>query len=368
MRMPVRSEKDAFRLSLSSAALVGVAVLSGMLFDPLVGVLVIALAAVAAPVWGLTRTDPQRGSRLRDAEQAGRAAVASRHRILMIANATPTDDLARDEILPADGSSTLEVLAPVLQSRTHFVTTDIDRETEHARQRLSATLAWARRQGLRATGIVGDPIDPVAGIADELRRFEVDEIVLLTHPFEDANWLEHGMLTTLRDALDVPVRHVVVCPPARGAATEANPPTQEVVMSDTVETVMTLRPVCMDVNSTLTDAARAMDEHDIGAVLVMRDERLFGIMTDRDIAIRAVARGAEPTTTTLSDVCTRQPITLRPGDAIDVAIARMREHAVRRMPVLDAGEPVGVVSLGDLATVRDRRSVLGEISAAPANH
>jgi CBS domain-containing protein len=139
-------------------------------------------------------------------------------------------------------------------------------------------------------------------------------------------------------------------------------------MAESIESVMTQDPVCMDADASLVEAAKAMDERNIGDVLVLEDGGLCGIVTDRDIAIRAVARGADPTTARLGDVCSRDLVTLSPGDAVDHAIARMREHAVRRMPVVDNGRPVGIVSLGDLAAERDRRSVLGEISSAPANH
>jgi CBS domain-containing protein len=139
-------------------------------------------------------------------------------------------------------------------------------------------------------------------------------------------------------------------------------------MAESIESVMTREPVCLDADAALVDAAKAMDERGIGDVLVMQDSELCGIVTDRDIAIRAVARGADPTTTRLGDICSRELVALSPGDSLDDAIARMREHALRRMPVIDGGRPVGIVSLGDLAAERDRGSVLGEISAAPANH
>lgn len=139
-------------------------------------------------------------------------------------------------------------------------------------------------------------------------------------------------------------------------------------MAESIESVMTRDPVCMDAGAPLVDAAKAMDERNIGDVLVLEGGSLCGIVTDRDIALRAVARGADPTTTRLGDICSRDLVTLSPGDTVDDAIARMREHALRRMPVLDGGRPVGIVSLGDLAEERERRSVLGEISAAPANH
>jgi CBS domain-containing protein len=139
-------------------------------------------------------------------------------------------------------------------------------------------------------------------------------------------------------------------------------------MAQSIDSVMTRNPVCLDVDASLTDAAKAMDKQCIGDVLVLEKGAVCGIVTDRDIAIRGVAHGGDPSTMHLGDICSRELVTLSPGAAIDDAIAQMREHAVRRMPVLDGGRPVGIVSLGDLAEERDRRSVLGEISAAPANH
>jgi CBS domain-containing protein len=139
-------------------------------------------------------------------------------------------------------------------------------------------------------------------------------------------------------------------------------------MAESIESVMTSDPTCLDAGASLIDAAKAMDEREIGDVLVLQDDKLCGIVTDRDIAIRAVAHGADPAATRLGDICSRELITLSSGDSVDDAIARMREHAVRRLPVVDGSRPVGVISLGDLAEERDRRSLLGEISAAPANH
>src|SRR5919201_1996940 len=108
-------------------------------------------------------------------------------------------------------------------------------------------------------------------------------------------------------------------------------------MAESIESVMTKDPVCLDADTALVKAAKAMDEQGIGDVLVMQDGRLCGIVTDRDIAVRAVARGADPTTTRLGDMCSRELVTLTTKDAIDDAVARMREHALRRMPVVDDG-------------------------------
>lgn len=106
----------------------------------------------------------------------------------------------------------------------------------------------------------------------------------------------------------------------------------------------------------------------VGAVLVAADGKLAGIVTDRDITVRVVAQGRDPSTTPLADVCSCELTTLSPDDDVDRAIEVMRSKAVRRLPVVDStNQPLGIVSLGDLALERDPSSVLGRISGAPPN-
>ena len=138
----------------------GLALLLGYLIDPLAGVALLALIALSLLVWELMSTDPQRGLVLHEAEKVGHR-TGGEHRILLIVSEIPGGDALRDAIFGSSGDEppALEVFAPVLQSRTHFVTTDIDHETERARRRLSETLDWVESQGLAATGAVGDPID-----------------------------------------------------------------------------------------------------------------------------------------------------------------------------------------------------------------
>lgn len=210
MRLPVRSERDAFRASYAAAALVGLCVLVGYLTVSLAGLLLFFAVLLALSVRWLASSDPRGRPHLGEAQHAGRSHGAG-HRVLVVANEAVTGDELRDVIVRDHGTdAVIEVLAPVLESRTHFVTTDVDRETAAARRRLGETLRWAREQGFRATGEVGDPIDPLEGIADELRRYEVDEVIVATHPLDDANWIEQQMLDRLRGELDVPVEHVVV--------------------------------------------------------------------------------------------------------------------------------------------------------------
>lgn len=139
-------------------------------------------------------------------------------------------------------------------------------------------------------------------------------------------------------------------------------------MAQTVRDVMTADPIVLDATTNLTEASGTMRDGDIGAVLVQRDGALCGIVTDRDVVVRAVAEGRDPASTRLGDICSRELTTVTASDTAQNAARVMREKAVRRLPVVeDGGKPVGIVSLGDLAIERDRASALADISAAPGN-
>ncbi len=117
-------------------------------------------------------------------------------------------------------------------------------------------------------------------------------------------------------------------------------------------------------DASLVEAAQLMRAQDIGDVLVTQEGRLLGLITDRDIALRAVADGVDPLTMTCDAVCTPEPVTVSPDDAATAAVDLMRAHAVRRLPVVEDGRPLGVVSIGDLAEERDPNSALADISRA----
>ncbi len=134
-----------------------------------------------------------------------------------------------------------------------------------------------------------------------------------------------------------------------------------------VRDVMTKDVVTCQASDNLAQAARKMRDEDIGAVLVMQDGKLCGIVTDRDIAIRAVADGKDPNQVKLGDVCSQEVVSITPDKPVNEAVKMMRDKALRRLPVVDGGKPVGVVSLGDLAVERDGKSVLASISAAEPN-
>lgn len=129
------------------------------------------------------------------------------------------------------------------------------------------------------------------------------------------------------------------------------------------------RPVKVSTTTTVLDTARQMRSEDIGVVIVEEDGQPYGIVTDRDIAIRGVAQGLNPETTPIASICSKELATVTPNDEVDTAVELMREKALRRVLVVDAERrALGIVSLGDLAIARDAGSVLGQISSAPSNH
>jgi len=139
-------------------------------------------------------------------------------------------------------------------------------------------------------------------------------------------------------------------------------------MAQSIREVMTPNPQTVPADATLQDAAREMKQ-DIGAVLVRDNGSVAGILTDRDIVVRAIAEGRDPSSTKVSDVATRDVKTLTPDATVDDAIRIVREENVRRIPVVDeSGKPQGIVSIGDLAVERDRESALADISAASPNN
>lgn len=135
-----------------------------------------------------------------------------------------------------------------------------------------------------------------------------------------------------------------------------------------VRDVMTAEPLSLEATASVRDAAVAMRGAEIGDVIVLEDERsVCGIVTDRDLVVRALAEDMDPKSTTLGDICSQDLTTVAPDATIDAAVDLMREKAIRRLPVIEDGRAVGIVSIGDLATQRDPTSALADISAAPAN-
>lgn len=138
-------------------------------------------------------------------------------------------------------------------------------------------------------------------------------------------------------------------------------------MARTVNEVMTHDPRTVEATATIAEAARHMREGDVGNVIVMDGGSIAGIVTDRDITIRATADGKDPNSTSVREVCSGELHTITPDEDAQRAARFMREHDVRRLPVVQDDRPVGVVSIGDLAVALDDESALADISAADPN-
>ena len=134
-----------------------------------------------------------------------------------------------------------------------------------------------------------------------------------------------------------------------------------------VSEVMTPNVCIANPDDSLKQVAELMAKQDIGFLPVGDMDRLVGTITDRDIVVRAIAGGSYPATVKLAEICSQELTTLSPTDSVEEAVALMRDKSIRRLPVVEHGHPVGIVSLGDLAIEKDPHSALGNISAAPPN-
>ena len=133
--------------------------------------------------------------------------------------------------------------------------------------------------------------------------------------------------------------------------------------------VMTKQVIYLPADTTLDEAAKAMREADIGDVVVTDGATLAGLVTDRDIVVRAVAEHKDPATTTLGSVVTREIVMIEQSSPAADAANLMRERAVRRVLVCDADRQlVGIISLGDLAMRLDPSSALSDISEQSPNN
>jgi CBS domain-containing protein len=135
-----------------------------------------------------------------------------------------------------------------------------------------------------------------------------------------------------------------------------------------IRDVMTPNPQSIQPSTTVQEAAKLMRDQDVGPIPIVENGSVTGIVTDRDIVIRAIAEGADPKTTQLGQVVSGELHAVAPEDPVERAIAVMREKAIRRVPVLEGDKLVGVLSIGDLAIERDADSALADIASEPPNN
>lgn len=131
---------------------------------------------------------------------------------------------------------------------------------------------------------------------------------------------------------------------------------------------MSKQLISLDGSAPVSEGAKQMLAADIGAVLVEENGKVCGIVTDRDIVIRAVAQGRDVEQTQLSAICSTDLTMISPDDPLERAVDVMREKAIRRVLVADSqGQALGILSLGDVAAEQDSGAVLGQISSAAPN-
>jgi CBS domain-containing protein len=133
-----------------------------------------------------------------------------------------------------------------------------------------------------------------------------------------------------------------------------------------VSDIMTPAPVGVYYSQTIGEAARIMRDTQVGAVLVVNDGALSGMVTDRDLVIRGLAEGEGPDSE-VGPLCSGELIGVAADADTGQAEQLMREHAVRRLPVINDGQVVGIVSIGDLAISADAESPLAAVSRAQPN-
>lgn len=226
---------------------------------------------------------------------------------------------------------------------------------------------------------------PARIVADPERLAVLDDLGL--EPWlggEDMQWIEIPVAdisgrrlpsTTGRRRRSVPgVETVSVSEPGFVAVDRGNRDhgtTRRIPMA-TVREIMTANPVIVDISDTAADIARRLETDNIGAVMVCNPERrLQGMITDRDLAIGVIGASRDPSTTTAKDLLSgREVVTIGADDSIEEAIKTMKQHAVRRLPVIDGEDVIGIVSQADLAMHADE-TMVGElieiISGAPDN-
>ena len=116
-----------------------------------------------------------------------------------------------------------------------------------------------------------------------------------------------------------------------------------------VKELMTERPATCETSASVVDAAKLMARQDVGPVPVVESDRLVGLVTDRDIAVRVVAEGRDPKSTTVGEIASKDLATVTPDDDLEQALTLMAKRQVRRLPVVDGDRVVGIVAQADVA-------------------
>jgi hypothetical protein len=203
---PLRSEGEAFRFLLGTLVYFAAIAIAGVINEWAGLVVFIVLTVGVVWWWWRSRTPapPAPAAAVRQSPEGER-------RILVVANETVGGEPLLEQIrqLAADGHTRVLVVSPALNTPLRHLASDEDPARAQARERLDRSLAELERNGVQASGEVGDG-DPLQAIEDALRTFGADEIVISTHPEGRSNWLERGVVSSARERFAVPIHHVVV--------------------------------------------------------------------------------------------------------------------------------------------------------------
>ncbi len=138
-------------------------------------------------------------------------------------------------------------------------------------------------------------------------------------------------------------------------------------MGKTAREVMTGGAECIGENDSVLDAAKRLAELDVGAMPICgEDNRLKGMLSDRDIVVKVLAQGKDPGSTKAGELAEGKPVTIGADDSVEEALHTMAEHKVRRLPVIDGHDLIGIVSQADLARSVDEEKVGDLVEAISA--
>jgi hypothetical protein len=224
MKNPFRSEAEAFRFVLGTAAYFAAIAIAAAAGGFWWGLGVFLALSVAVGVWFFRREVRERQPATMPRHRGG----DDERRILVIANETVAGLALRSQISAATEGyrSHVLVVCPALNSPLKHWASDEDGARADARERLDRSLRELDRLGIEARGEVGDA-DPLQAIEDALRTFGPDEVIISTHPEGRSNWLERGVVSGARERFAVPITHVVVDLEAEAAAPVGTTPAAE---------------------------------------------------------------------------------------------------------------------------------------------
>ncbi len=127
-----------------------------------------------------------------------------------------------------------------------------------------------------------------------------------------------------------------------------------------IRNLMTGSPTTCEPSTTIVEAAKVMAQEDVGPVPIVEGGRMVGIVTDRDLVVRVLAEGRDPTSTTIGEIASADLVTVQPDTGLDEALELMAQNQVRRLPVVEGDQLVGIVAQADVARAADEEKT-GEV-------